>query len=82
MYHFGIGPEVIDFIADDSPWKQGLLSPGLHIPVVPSAEIASRKPDFMVLLAWNFAEPIMAKHKALQEAGGRFILQLPAVGIR
>ncbi len=82
MYHFGIGPEVIDFIADDSPWKQGLLSPGLHIPVVPSTEIASRKPDFLVLLAWNFAEPIMAKHKAFQAAGGRFILPLPTVEIR
>ena len=79
MYHFGIGPEQIDFIADDSPLKQGLFSPGLHIPVVPSSEIYERNPDYLVLLAWNFADPIMAKHAAFAENGGKFIVPLPKV---
>lgn len=81
MYHFGIGPEVIDFIADDSPWKQGLFSPGRHIPVVPSAEIYDRRPDYLVMLAWNFAKPIMEKHTVFRESGGKFIVPLPEIEI-
>jgi len=79
MYHFGIGPELIDFIVDDSPLKQGLLTPGMHIPVVGSEAIAEQKPDALVILAWNFAEPIMAKNDVFHQAGGRFIIPLPEV---
>ena len=79
MYHFGIGPDLIDFIVDDSPLKQGLYSPGMHIPVVPSSSIYDKQPDDIVILAWNFAGPIMEKHKAFQESGGQFIVPLPNV---
>lgn len=77
MYHFGIGPDVIDFIVDDSPLKQGLYSPGMHIPVVPSSAIYDKNPDDIVILAWNFAAPIMEKHKKFQTDGGQFIVPLP-----
>ncbi len=77
MYHFGIGPDLIDFIVDDSPLKQGLYSPGMHIPVVPSSAIYDRKPDNIVILAWNFAAPIMEGHQKYIDAGGRFIVPLP-----
>jgi len=79
MYHFGIGPDLIDFIVDDSPLKQGLHTPGMHVPVLSSEAIAERRPDFLVILAWNFARPIMAKNAAFTEAGGRFIIPLPQV---
>ena len=79
MYHFGIGPDVIDFIVDDSPLKQGLYTPGMHVPVVSSAAIEDRRPDYLVLLAWNFARPIIEKNAAFREAGGRFIIPLPQV---
>ena len=81
MYHFGIGDDVIDFIVDDSPLKQGLYSPGMHIPVVPSSAIYDRKPDDIVILAWNFAAPIMEKHKSFLDSGGCFIVPLPTVEI-
>lgn len=81
MYHFGIGPEIIDFIVDDSPLKQGLFSPGMHIPVLPSQAIYDRKPDYVVILAWNFAAPIMDKHAAYRQGGGRFIVPLPTVEV-
>jgi hypothetical protein len=81
MYHFGIGPEVIDFIVDDSPLKQGLYSPGLHIPVLPSDALYERRPDWVIVLAWNFADPIIAKHAAFRQAGGRFIVPLPEVSV-
>jgi len=81
MYHFGIGPEKIDFIVDDSPLKQGLFSPGAHIPVLPSDALYERRPDYVLILAWNFAEPIMDKHSAFLEGGGRFIVPLPDLQI-
>lgn len=81
MYHFGIGPDVIDFIVDDSPLKQGLFSPGMHIPVLPSAAIYSKKPDAVVILAWNFAESIIRNHGRYLEQGGQFIIPLPTVEV-
>jgi SAM-dependent methyltransferase len=81
MYHFGIGQDVIDFIVDDSPLKQGLFTPGMHIPVLPPSAIAERKPDYLIILAWNFAEPIIAKNAAFRNAGGRFIIPVPKLEI-
>ena len=84
MFHFGLGPETLDYIIDDSPLKQGLYSPGHHIPVVPSTALydPSTKADYAVILAWNFAEPIVAKHRRFLDAGGHFIIPLPTVSIR
>ena len=81
MYHFGITKEVVDFIVDDSPLKQGLFSPGMHIPVVPSSAIAENKPDCLVVLAWNFAPSIIEKNPAFRDAGGRFVVPLPRVEV-
>lgn len=61
LNYFGIGPETLDYIVDDSPWKQGLYTPGTHIPVVGFEELSRRRPDCILILAWNFAEPIMKK---------------------
>lgn len=77
MHHFGIGPNAIDFIVDDSPLKQGLYTPGLHVPVLPPDALYRRRPDYAIILAWNFAAAIMAKHSAFRQAGGRFIVPLP-----
>ena len=81
MYHFRIGEDIIDFIVDDSPLKQGLYSPGMHIPVVSSKVMYEKKPDYVVILAWNFAVPIMEKHRAFAESGGQFIVPLPTLEI-
>jgi len=81
MHHFGLGPETVDFIVDDSPLKQGLFTPGHHVPVFPADALYQRKPDYAIILAWNFAEPIMEKHRAFQDGGGRFIVPLPNLEI-
>lgn len=74
---FGIGKETLDFIVDDSPWKQGLYTPGKRIPVVSSAELYKKRPDYVLILAWNFAQPIMKNHTRFAEKGGRFIIPVP-----
>lgn len=77
MHHFELDGSQIEFIVDDSSFKQGLYTPGLHIPIVSSEEIYQRKPDYLLVLAWNFADSIIAKHQAFAEAGGKFIVPLP-----
>ncbi len=82
MHHFGLSADTLDFVVDDSPLKQGLLTPGLHVPVVPASELYARKPDYALILAWNFAPSIMEKHAKFREQGGRFIVPLPRVEVK
>lgn len=74
LNYFGIGKEIIDFVVDDSPWKQGLYTPGTHIPVVSSEVLYQKKPDYLLILAWNFASSIIDNNKKYSDAGGKFII--------
>ncbi len=76
LYHFELESRLA-FIADDNPFKQGRFSPGAHIPVLPSSELARRRPDIVVILAWIYAEPIIARNAAFLDAGGTFLVPLP-----
>jgi SAM-dependent methyltransferase len=76
-HHFGIGPDVLDFIVDDSPLKQGLFTPGHHVPVVSSTALYEDRPDYVLVLAWNFAPHITSAHRRYAELGGKFIIPLP-----
>ena len=71
----------ISYIVDDSPLKQGTYTPGAHIPVVDSNTMRANPTDYMVILAWNFAEPIMANNKMYRENGGNFIVPLPDLSV-
>jgi hypothetical protein len=81
MYKFGLNGDVIDYIVDDSPLKQDLYTPGKHVPVVSWAAGADVRPDYFVILAWNFADAIIASHRAYLEAGGHFIVPLPELKV-
>lgn len=76
LSHFQLG-QALDFLVDENPLKQNLYSPGHHIPVVSAEELYRRKPDYLLILAWNFAENIMARHRVFRDHGGRFILPMP-----
>ncbi|MEV8535722.1 class I SAM-dependent methyltransferase [Streptomyces sp. NPDC051211] len=77
----GIGPESIEFVCDTTPAKQGRLTPGSHIPVLPAEAFAAPYPDYALLFAWNHAEEIMAKEQAFRASGGRWILYTPQVRV-
>jgi len=81
LNYFEIGNGILDYIADDSSFKQGLYTPGTHIPVVEPARLNSDRPDYLLILAWNFAEQIMSKLGAYKEAGGKFIIPVPETRI-
>lgn len=77
----GITPELVEFISDTTPIKQGKLSPGTHIPVKPHAEFAGDYPQYALLFGWNHAAEIMANEEAFRAAGGRWIVYVPAVRV-
>ena len=81
MYQFGIDEKMIDFIIDDNPLKQGLYSPGRHIPVYSSEKIYEKNPDYLIILAWNFSQSIMKKHQKFNDNGGHFIIPLPKLEV-
>lgn len=76
LAHFGLASQ-LDFLVDENPLKQNRLSPGDHIPVLAPAAIYDRRPDYLLILAWNFAADIMRRYRAYSEQGGKFILPLP-----
>ncbi|WP_217710570.1 class I SAM-dependent methyltransferase [Streptomyces sp. NA04227] len=75
----GIGPDLIPFVTDTTPAKQGKLTPGSHLPVVTPDRFASPYPDYALLFAWNHAEEIMSKESAFRASGGKWILYVPDV---
>jgi C-methyltransferase-like protein/putative zinc binding protein/methyltransferase family protein len=75
---FGIGRERLKWVADASPHKQGLHAPGTALPIVGPERLLLDKPDYVLLLAWNFADEIMGQQQAYRDAGGHFIVPVPA----
>lgn len=76
LYHFQMA-DLFSFIVDDNQAKQNTFSPGCHIPVLSSDAIYERKPDYVVILAWRYYEPIINKHQKFLNQGGQFIVPLP-----
>jgi len=76
IYHFDIG-NYIDYLVDDNPAKQDRFSPGIHLPVLPSSALGERKPDYVIILAWRFADIIIKKNHNYLENGGEFLIPLP-----
>ena len=77
MSHFNLDETVLDFIVDDNPLKQGLFSPITHIPILSTEAIYELRPDYVLILAWNFSDPIMKAHTKYAQEIGQFILPMP-----
>jgi len=80
MWHFELTEKLL-FLVDDNKIKQFLYSPKNHLQVLPSAELVNQDIDYVVILAWNYAEPIIANNKNFAAKGGRFIIPLPELKI-
>jgi SAM-dependent methyltransferase len=78
---FGIGCDLLDFVADRSTVKQGQFTPGTRLPIVAPEELVRRQPDYCLLLTWNFADEILAQQAEYRRRGGRFIVPIPDVRI-
>jgi hypothetical protein len=73
----GLDTELVRFVVDRNPNKQGMLLPGVRIPVKAPDALAQDRPDYCLLFAWNLTDEILSQQSAYSEGGGRFIAPVP-----
>jgi 2-polyprenyl-3-methyl-5-hydroxy-6-metoxy-1,4-benzoquinol methylase len=79
LNYCGVRKDLIAFVVDASPFKQGKYLPGSHIPVVGEAEIKKYKPDYVLILPWNIKEEIMAQLDYIRSWEGKFVMAIPSI---
>lgn len=73
----GVKPDLLPFVCDAAPSKQGKFLPGSHIPILPPEALAQHRPDIVIILPWNIAEEVVAKQSGIRTWGGRFMVAVP-----
>lgn len=81
LNYCGIKKDLIKFVVDISPYKQGRFLPGSHIPIVNEDVLKKYKPDFVVILPWNIKEEILNQLRYIREWGGKFVIAIPNLEI-
>ena len=81
LNYLRIGAETLDFVVDRSRFKQGHLTPGNHLHIFPPEKLLEDKPDYVLLLTWNFADEILAQQAEYGRRGGRFIIPIPELRV-
>lgn len=76
-----IGPEIIDYVTDTTPYKQGKFSPGMHIPIASPDKFHNDNPDYAIMFAWNYKDEILRKEQKFLQRGGKFIIPIPKVEV-
>jgi hypothetical protein len=77
LNYCGIDSKVLEFAVDKNPLKVQMFTPGSHLPVLPVSALLERQPDYVLILAWNFADEIIEQQHEYLARGGRFIIPIP-----
>ncbi len=81
LNYCGIGSKILSYVVDDSPLKQGLYTPGTHIPIVSSERFAADPPDYLLLNAWRLKSEILPKVSKQRKRGMKIIIPLPEIEV-
>jgi SAM-dependent methyltransferase len=81
LNYCGIRTDFLDYTVDRNPYKHGKFLPGTHIPVLAPDRIGATRPDYLLVLAWNFKDEIIDQMGFIREWGGRFVIPIPEVTV-
>ena len=81
LNYCGIKQDLINFVVDASPYKQGKYLPGSHIPIYNEDQLKIFKPDFIIIFPWNIKDEIIDQLKYIREWGGKFVIVIPKLSI-
>ena len=81
LNYCGIGPDLLQYTVDRSPYKQGLFTPGMRIPIGHPDRIVETRPDYLLILPWNLKDEIMEQMAYIRQWGGRFVVPIPSVQV-
>jgi C-methyltransferase C-terminal domain len=81
LNYCGIRSDFLDYTVDRNPYKQGKFLPGTHIPIFGPDRIFETKPDYVLILPWNFKEEIVNQMHKIREWGGKFVVPIPTAKV-
>jgi SAM-dependent methyltransferase len=81
LNYCGTGKDMVDFVVDRNPHKQGRYMPGVHIPIHPPEHVKKMRPDYLLILPWNLKDEIMEQMDYIRKWGGKFIVAIPRVEV-